>query len=408
MHGHFVIDRRLTVERLPGPEALASIAAEWELLDCQTAPRTPFTSPAWIIPWWKHFSRRRRMLFHDEFFCHVVRGESGRLVAVAPLMRTSAPGIGLPVLRMVQFFGVDAALTEIRGVICRPQDQASVVDTLVEHFLARRSEWDVFRWAGLHHAVDAYSALRLRRACVARGELPDYVVELPGSWEDLRLQVSSNMRKNLRKAYEFLERDGFTFALRVTEQPDGVAAAVTRFVALHSARAEATDMIVHPNKFAPPHVRAFLGDYLRGTAERGELRIFELEIGGVAVASRLAFLLGSDLYMYFAGYDPAWKSYSVMTVLMTEMFKWAFAHGVERINLSTGHDQSKVRWKPREVLFRDAVQVSPTRRARAAFGAFLAYEALGRAKVKADVRAPRRADRPVDRSRPVKDAMETT
>jgi len=320
------------------------------------------------------------MLFHDEFFCHLVRDDGGRLAAVAPLMRTSAPGVGLPVLRMVQFLGADAALTEIRGPICRPEDHTLVVEALVQHFLAHPSEWDVFRWAGLRHRVDVYSARPLPCAFAPRGDVPDYVVELVGSWEDLRLRVSSNMRKNLRKAYGFLERNRLVFTLRVTERPDGVAAAVTRFLKLHAARAEAADMIFHPNIFVRPHVRAFLSDYLHGLAERGELRIFELEIGGAAVASRIVFLLGSDLYVYFAGYDPAWKKYSVMTVLMTEMFKWAFAHGVERINLSTGRDQSKMRWKPSEVLFRDAVQVSPTTRARAAFGAFLAYEALSRAR----------------------------
>ena len=110
--------------------------------------------------------------------------------------------------------------------------------------------------------------------------------------------------------------------------------------------------------------------------------------------------------MYYTGYDPAWKTYSVMTVLVAETFKWAFAHGVERINLSTGRDQSKMRWKPREVLFRDAVQVSPTMRARAAFGAFLVYEALSRAKVGAGIRGRRLADQAADRSRPVEDALE--
>ena len=39
------------------------------------------------------------------------------MVGVAPLMRSSFPGIGPPLLRMVQFFGADAALTEIRGAI---------------------------------------------------------------------------------------------------------------------------------------------------------------------------------------------------------------------------------------------------------------------------------------------------
>ena len=156
-------------------------------------------------------------------------------------------------------------------------------------------------------------------------------------------------------------------------------------------------MLFHPNKFVQPHVRALFADYLHRAAERGELRIFELEIGGIVVASRIALLLGSDLYMHLAGYDPAWKNYSVMTVLVTEIIKWAFAHGVERINLSTGRDQSKMRWKPREVLFRNAVQVSPTMRARAAFGVFLVYEALSRAKVRAGIRGRCLADQAADR-----------
>src|ERR1700735_4752776 len=113
--------RPLTVERLRGPEALGEIAAEWDVLDRQITPRSPFTSPPWLIPWWKHFSRHQQMLFHDEFFCHVVRGEAGRVVAAAPLMRPSGPGIGPPVVRMLQFFGTDPGLTEIRGVICRPE-----------------------------------------------------------------------------------------------------------------------------------------------------------------------------------------------------------------------------------------------------------------------------------------------
>lgn len=376
----------LTVERLPGPEALDAISVEWDLLDGQISPRTPFTSPNWIVLWWKRFARRRQLLFHDEFFCHVVREDGGRLVAVAPLMRTFSPGVGPSLLRQVQFFGADAALTEIRGVICRPEDQAAVVGALVEYFLARRGEWDVFRWAGLRQAVHCYDDWRARCSFLARGELPDFVVDLPKTWDELRRQVSANMRKNIRRPYELLVRDGHALKFCVTERPDDVPAAAARFLALHGERAQAAGMITHPNKFVRPHVRAFLADYLRGAAERRELRVFELELGGAVVASRLTFLIGSDLYLYFAGYDPAWKTYSVMTVLMAETFKWALAHGVERVNLSTGNDQSKLRWKPREVLFHNALQISPAWRARPAFALFKFYEIISDFRVRAERR----------------------
>jgi CelD/BcsL family acetyltransferase involved in cellulose biosynthesis len=65
-----------------------------------------------------------------------------------------------------------------------------------------------------------------------------------------------------------------------------------------------------------------------------------------------------------------------MTILVCEMIKWAIAHGLQRVNLSTGNDQSKLRWKPVEVIFHDAVQVSPSRRGRLLFPAFRAYEGL--------------------------------
>ena len=161
-------------------------------------------------------------------------------------------------------------------MISRPEDQAQVVQALVEHFLARRDEWDVFRWAGLRHPVDTYGALCPPCAFMAREDLPDFVLDLPKSWNDLRLQVSSNMRKNLRKAYEFLERDGFAITLRVTERPDGVGAAMARFLALHAARADAAGMIFHPDKFVRARERDFFWDYLQGAADRGRTQDFRV------------------------------------------------------------------------------------------------------------------------------------
>jgi CelD/BcsL family acetyltransferase involved in cellulose biosynthesis len=367
----------LDIQRLPGPDALDQLASEWEVLDKYTFPRTPFTSPAWIGLWWEHF-RRRRGFFHDEFFCHVIRDGGGTLVAIAPLMRSYVPGLGPPAVRVVQFFGTDPALTELRGVICRPEDHTKVIHALVGHFVRRPGEWDVFRWNGLHHAVSAYNSLLSRCEFIPRYERTDYIIELPRSWDELKARVSANMRKNLRKAYEFLERDGFGFVLRVAERPDDVQAALDRFLTLHAARSEAAGMIDHPNRFATSRARAFLVDYLHHLAARGQLRIFELDIGGKIVASRLTFVFEADLYTYFAGYDPAWKQYSVMTILVSEIIKWAVSHGMKRVNLSTGTDQSKLRWKPTELVFRDAVQISPTVRGRAAFQVFKAYEGLSR------------------------------
>jgi CelD/BcsL family acetyltransferase involved in cellulose biosynthesis len=364
----------LRIEKLSGPQALLDLAPEWDRLDRQLSPRTPFTSPLWIGLWWKHFRQSRRAA-RDEFFCHVVRDGDGALVALAPLMVTHRPGVGPLRMRVLQFFGADPSITELRGVICRAEHQDAVIEALVQHFHERHGEWDVFRWNGMRDDGSAYRALMDRREFVADSDLPDYILHLPRSWDEVRASVSSHMRKNVRKAYEFLERDGHAFAFRAVERPADVPEALARFLVLHAARAEVADMIHHPNKFEAPRPRAFLTDYVRQMAEQGMLRLFEFEIAGTVVASRLAFVLGSELYLYFAGYDPAWRKYSVMTTLMAEVIKWAIDQRLELINLSTGRDLSKLRWKPAEIMFRDAVQVSPTARGQLAF---LAYDRLVR------------------------------
>jgi len=365
----------LIVRRVSDPEAWTDLITEWEALDSSISPPTPFTAPPWVLLWWRHFRRDTR-IFRDVFFGHIVRDRDGRLVALAPLMRTDCRAFGLPLIRISQFLGNDPSLTEFRGIICRVEDNDRVTAALAAHFREHRSQWDIFRWNGLRRVPSEYSAVIVGSPFLPRRELPDYIMTLPPAWADLNAHVSSNMRKNIRKAYEGLERNGISFTVRVVDCIEDVQPAVERFLALHAMRSEAADMLRHPNKFAEPRARRFLVDYLHRVAERGQLRIFELEIGSQVVASRLTFLYEDHLYLYFAGYDPVWRSYSVMTVLMTETIKWAITRGLRHVNLSTGKDQSKLRWKPAEIILYEAVQVSPTLRGRLAFGGFLAYEAL--------------------------------
>src|SRR3954452_9030039 len=111
-------EKGLFVTRLQSVEELEKILPEWEELDREVFPRTPFTSPLWNVLWWRHFHANRGMV-RDEFYAHIVRSPEGKLLAVAPLMLTHRPGKGIAALRSLQFFGADANLTELRGVSCR-------------------------------------------------------------------------------------------------------------------------------------------------------------------------------------------------------------------------------------------------------------------------------------------------
>jgi CelD/BcsL family acetyltransferase involved in cellulose biosynthesis len=173
------------------------------------------------------------------------------------------------------------------------------------------------------------------------------------------------MRKNVRKAYQLLDRDGHAINFRAVGALDDHNGALESFFRLHSARAQVSEMnFKHADRFADAVNRDFIREFVGAMALQGRLRIFELEIAGEIVASRLAFLEGRELYLYYSGYNPAWRQYSVMTTLMAEIMRWAISQKLGLVNLSTSRDLSKLRWRPKEITFVGGLECNSGWRAR--------------------------------------------
>ncbi|MBV9825878.1 MAG: GNAT family N-acetyltransferase [Alphaproteobacteria bacterium] len=378
------------MERLAGPSEIDRIAGEWCRLEASLTPRLPFATPLWNKLWWRHL-RARSWLVRDEFLVHAVRDASGRLIAVAPLMMTHRPAGGLLRVRELRFFGADPNITEIRGLICRAEHQPFVARALAE--LGGAFGYDWFHWDGLSSA--ALDELRGATRMVDEGQGSAFVLDLPSSWAAFRETLPRNIKEALRKGHNSLQRSGHRYRLRVIDGSGGLDDALTRFFAMHAARANAAVAVRHRDVFADPAARRFITEYARHMAALNQLRLFELEIDGVSRAARLGFLFDDELYLYYSGYEPEWGRFSVMTTALAEIIKWAIDRNLRLVNLSTGSDVSKTRWRPREVVYRDAIQLASTWRGRAAFHGFDAMrhavrqtDLIGQVRRLARARAP--------------------
>lgn len=345
----------LTVQRLSHAGELATLRSEWITLDQSLSPRTPFTSPLWHELWWNHF-QRKSLLTRDEFLVLALRDGEGHLVAVAPMMRTRRPSFGPIQLREVQFFGADPNMTELRGPICRPDDQAEVMHTLKEYFGTVDTLWHWIRWHGVRRdlpdvrdALESSARFRWTRA------VPDYVLKLPSDWSAFEQGLTRRVRKKLRSCYRLLANDNHIVDFRVKRLPQDAPSAVQTFFDLHRLRTQ----VRYFDVFSSPTARAFFSEYASAMASCDQLRVFQLASGNTVVATRLGFTFGSELYLYHAGNDPAWDKYSIMTTLLAEIMKWAINENVGVLNLSTGNDRSKTRWNPIEIVYDDGIEVAP-------------------------------------------------
>ncbi|MDE2361726.1 MAG: GNAT family N-acetyltransferase [Hyphomicrobiales bacterium] len=357
-------DQMLQVQVIKDAAYIADLAPEWERLAASISPRFPFTTPTWCIAWWRHF-RRESFRTKDLLRVFVLRDDAGVLVAVAPMFLTERPSVGPIRSRELQFFGADPYVSEFRGPVCRAEDTLAVVEALSAHIRAE-AECDWVQWRGLRAEDEGQQ--QMGAVCSnAKLGLVDHYLEVPESWETFKSSLPRNIKESLRKCYNSLKRERISFEFRVVSQPNETPAAVDEFLRLHRTRADQTDGVKHGNVFEGAQACAMLHDYCLQLAERNELRIFQIAVAGKVIATRIGFVMGDELYLYFSGYDVDWGRFSVMTTTVAEAIKWAIESGFRIVNLSTGTDVSKMRWRPKQVAYIGGYVIFPVARSRLAF-----------------------------------------
>ena len=357
----------LVVETIREEDGLRALEPEWIALESEARNTLPFRTAAWTLAWWKHL-RRQCSAVQDNLSLRALRTADGRLVGVAPLMITERPGRGFIRTRCLQFIGTDPNVTELRGGLWAPGYEQACMQALKAAVTGEASEWDWMIWNGIR--ADGAAAEALKGGVRWNAYTRYYTLRLEGDWPTFKARLRRNVKESLRKCYNSLKRAGLDYTLEVVSDREEMKDALHEFFRLHAQRASAPASIRHPNTFASPEARAFLVDVCERLSERGQARVCRLRVGGSVVATRVVFVMGGTLYLYFSGYEREFGKYSVMTTLLSEVIQRAFGEGLSSMNLSTGHDVSKTRWGPREWLECDGVMVSPRPLGHFAYAAY--------------------------------------
>ena len=344
------VDRPL-IELIATKEGLAALEPEWRRLESQMI-ELPFVSFDWLVPWWQHLSTQKNRV-RDEMFVCTFRSSSGELLGIAPLMITHRPNMGPLRFRRLQFFGADPNITEIRCIAAAPEHMSLLYTTLLDYLRKSPGKWDSVHLTGLPGSTEPEKTINQQIATTYwSNDLVNPILELKPTWEQFRAGLPRNIRESLRKCRNAPKRDGLSFEFHVVSDSGDIDLALHTFFELHRARSKMPSALGHMDYFASIRSQRFLADVCNRFANRGLLRIFELKHNDSVIATRIGFVLGDTLYLYYSGYDPQYQKYSVMTTVVAESVKYAITEGFRFVNLSTGRDVSKTRWSPREVNFR--------------------------------------------------------
>jgi CelD/BcsL family acetyltransferase involved in cellulose biosynthesis len=166
---------------------------------------------------------------------------------------------------------------------------------------------------------------------------------LPGDWETYRKTLSKSFRRKIGQDRRHLER---VAGLKIARAEDGdVRRAIDELSRLHE-RWWTVGKRAEGGIFRWSQALAFHEEVALRFAEKGWLRTYVLSAGGRTRAVLHAFRFRDTCSAYITGHDPdpAWKNYSVVSMLFARAIEDAIREGASYFDFLRGDEWYKSRW----------------------------------------------------------------
>jgi CelD/BcsL family acetyltransferase involved in cellulose biosynthesis len=313
----------LRIEEITAAESLAALAPEWTRLWRLSPHATPFQTPAWLLPWWRHFGQGELVV--------LCAREVDRLAGLLPLYIHQEASLR-------KLLPVGIGNSDWLDAICLPGHERQVAGALLSAIAERAVRFDV---CDLQPLPSESPLLHAPGAGLADERIalePCPVLRLAAAGE-LEASLPTRRRRKLRYYRRRAESAGH---LRFeTAQPESLPELLDAFCALHAARWERQGL---PGVLADEAVRSFHSEAAPRLMAQGVLRLHALRLDERIVAVLYGLLAKGRLYLYLSGFDPDLAGLGVGSLVIRHAMEEAVREGVREFDFLRGREAHKYRW----------------------------------------------------------------
>ncbi|MBM7117448.1 GNAT family N-acetyltransferase [Archangium primigenium] len=333
--------RWLEVSTVRDLSQLARLRDEWNgLIDDSRSG--PFNAWEWLYPWCRRIGADRQP------FVMLARDRVGRLMGLLPLGFEQRRVWGRAVRRLA-FLGETHVGSDYLDVVARRGHEEEMARLFAESLWELRDQWDVLDLTDLREDSVTVRVLRevfdtygVASRLTERYVCPYETLGKGESFDDFLKRTSR--RDNYLRRKKWLEKQE-GYCIEKAELPGALAGPLTDFFRLHASR-WASDG--GSQGIRGRGVESFHRDATQLLAERGQLRIYTMKVGGQAVASVYGIVHGSSFIYFQSGYDPEWRNRSVGLVLVGETFRDALESGLTEYDFLRGTESYKADWTTKQ------------------------------------------------------------
>jgi CelD/BcsL family acetyltransferase involved in cellulose biosynthesis/ribosomal protein S18 acetylase RimI-like enzyme len=317
----------LRVEAIVTRAALARLRPQWERLWAQDPRATPFQSPHWLLPWWRHVGRGRLASLA------LRSAASGELVGLAPLYVHVDRAT-----RRRHLFPVGIATSDYLDLLAGPGWADRVADAVLATLGQCGNEWDVIEVPQLRPGAP------LLRAAAATGWRHEITAGETNPVLQLAAPLPTAMAASLRTARNRAARAGGVAYERAEART--LPAFLDALVRLHTQRWAGRG---GPGVLRDAAVLAAHAEAVPLLHAAGMLRLHGLRVAGELVA--VLYCLADPApaharrcYYYLGGFDPRFAALSPGTLLVAHAIEQARAEGATAFDFLRGAESYKYRW----------------------------------------------------------------
>jgi CelD/BcsL family acetyltransferase involved in cellulose biosynthesis len=304
-------------------DELERLRAEWIHLWSRCSDATPFQSPHWLIPWYRHLNPGALWV--------VALRDRERLSALAPFFI----GEGDRGERCLSLAGT--GVSDYLDVLFSP-GSVMPAETLFRFLDSRHSFWDTCDFRQLRACSLLLHPLSSWREQVAADE-PCPVLEL----DPTPSAGSSRLDKNLRYCAARAEKLGEFVIEPAAEQ--NLEAWLRALFELHGLRWRRRG---EPGVLCDQNVRAFHAEVARFAAQAKILRGYVVRLNGEIAAAYYGFADRARAYYYLGGFNPRYAALSPGLLAIRHAISEAAAEGKKEFDFLRGQEAYKYRFGARD------------------------------------------------------------
>ena len=305
----FTIRAAVQTKTITTSEELAGIFAPWLELWREQPTATPFQSPMWLLPWWRHFGSNDLNV--------IATRDGARLRSLAPLyvIREDGESLGM-------FLGT--GISDYLDILGTDPPDLTTTECQMWDLQQLRSDSPLLRMPLADGWTDN---IEEQDRCV--------VLSIENAGEALQNLLSTHFRKKLRYYQRSLD---CTFEDADAGNLDALLDALFE---LHAARWQRRGM---PGMLADDVIQQFHREVARAMLDAGALRMHAMRSQDRIVAVFYGFAHRDTVSYYLSGYDPALEKHSPGTLIVAHAIEKAVREGATTFDFLRGAEDYKYSW----------------------------------------------------------------